>query len=557
MKCEICSDGQVVKKGNDYICSKCGALYAEEYMKRQTAYSSNNPGVAFDNNHKYVAPQYDPFQRRLILFYSPKGSGIEAYQTWKRMTPYTGCPNSDEQSQRANLVKAAEMEKSCNPWMEMEPIARCEEEALEYGFAYACGYHEGRIDEKEILTELKNGKISINSSYSKSGRDTKELEIKQCLLITAINKKHWDIVWYLLEHNCDINVEAFTTDKGIKVYETPLSAAIINSQNIEVFNELVKRGADIHQKIKNDCNEINLLSQAVSSCSTTIVKHLLSLGMDPNEESRNSTFTSVPLYDALINNKYDIAKVLIDAGADVDYVIRAKEADYTMLNWAVMMGDMQAFNLLIAAHANPNCIRVSHQGGSKNPALFDAVWLKRHEMVKRLILAGADVNCYQERKDGDHFTLLDQARTNLDTEIMPFLISHGASDRATSTVPVTRPQGKEPPKGIDFVSLYAQRNKHPENTTCYIAMVGPDERSLDVEVEFYLTPDEENLLKVYARGIYLHDESPLRGIYKKAFDATIQQTIRNYEMIGQNVNESSVRDYFLRTGIVIGRPRKY
>ena len=75
---------------------------------------------------------------------------------------------------------------------------------------------------------------------------------------------------------------------------------------------------------------------------------------------------------------------------------------------------------------------------------------------------------------------------------MPFLISHGASDKTTSTDPVTRLQGKEPPKGIDLVSLYAQMYKRPENTTCYIAMVGPDERSLDVEVEFYLTPEEKN-----------------------------------------------------------------
>ena len=409
---------------------------------------------------------------------------------------------------------------------------------------------------KEVLTELKNGKISVNSSFSQRNRETKEFETKQYILITAINKKDWDIVWYLLEHNCNISVEAFSTVKGIKVYETPLSAAIINSQNIEVFDALVKRGADIHQKIKVGSYEINLLSQAASSCSTAIVKHLLDSGMDINEESRY-TYTSVPLYDALLNNKYDNAKVLINAGADVDYVIRTREADYTMLNWAVMTGETQAFNLLIAAHANPNCKRVSHQGGGKNPALFDAVWQKRHDMVKRLILAGADVNCYQEREDGDHFTLLDQARANMDTDIIPFLISHGAVDNSTSSNPVTRLQGKEPPKGIDLVSLYAQMYKRSENTTCYIAMVGPDERSLDVEVEFYLTAEEEKLVNEYARRAYLRDEAPLREVYKKVFDAVIQQTVRNFEMTGRTVDESSVRSSFLRTGIVIGWPRKY
>lgn len=555
MMCEICGDGQVQKRGNDYVCSKCGALYAEEYMKNQAVFSLNYHGAPFDNAHKYVAPQYEPFQRRMVLFYSPKGSGIEAYQIWKKMTPYTGYPNSDEQSQRASLVKAAEMEKACNPWIEMEPIARCEEEALEYGVAYARGYYEGRMDEKVILTELKNGKISVNSSFSQRSRETKEIELKQYLLITAISKKHWEVVWYLLEHNCDINVEALSTVDGIKVYATPLSAAIIDSGNTEVYDALVKRGADIHQRIKVGSNEVNLLSQAASSCSTMIIKHLLDSGMDPNEESHN-TYISVPLYAALLSGRYDNAKVLIDAGADVDYVIHAKEADYTMLNWAVMMGEMQAFNLLIVAHANPNCIRVSHMGGGKNPALFDAVWKKRHEMVKRLILAGADVNCYQERADGN-FTLLDQARANLDTEIIPFLISHGAVDKTASTDPVTRLQGKEPPKGIDLISLYAQMYKRPENTTCYTAMVGSDEKSLDVEVEFYLTPEEEKLLEKYARGAYLRDEEPLKGVYKKAFDAVIQQTIRNLEMIGRIVDESSVRSSFLRTGIVIGIPRKY
>lgn len=556
MMCEICGEGQVVKQWNDYVCSKCGALYAEEYMKKRANCSFADQKSILNSNHKYVAPQYDPYQRRVVLFYSPKGSGIEAYQIWKTLTPYKGRPTDDEYTLRRNLVKAAEMEKACNPWMEMEPIARCEEEALEYGFSYTFDYYEGRVDEKEIMTKLKNGKISVNSSFSKRGRDTQELEIKQYLLVIAINKKNWDLVWYLLEHNCNINIEAFTTYNGIKVYITPLAAAIINAQNTEVFDALLKRGADIHQKVKIGNNEINLLSQAASSCSTRIVKHLLDSGMDPNEESRY-TYRSVPLYDALLNKKYDNAKVLIDAGADVNYVIRAREADYTMLNWAVIQGEMQAFNILIAAHANPNCIRVSHQGGAKNPALFDAVWLKRHEMVKRLVLAGADVNCYQEREDGVCSTLLDQARENLDTDIIPFLISHGAVDKMVSADPVTRLRGKEPPKGVNLVSMYAQMFKRPENTKRYVAMVGTDERSLDVEIEFYLTPEEERLLKQFVGEKYLRDEAPFRGIYKKAFDAFIQQTIRNFEMIGRSVDESSVRSSFLRTGVVIGIPRKY
>ena len=55
----------------------------------------------------------------------------------------------------------------------------------------------------------------------------------------------------------------------------------------------------------------------------------------------------------------------------------------------------------------------------------------------------------------------------------------------------------------------------------------------------------------------MRDEAPLRGVYKKAFDAVVQQTVRNFEMIGRTVDESSVRSSFLRTGIVIGWPRKY
>lgn len=417
-KCEICGSDSIQEQEDRFICGQCGAIYAYGYYNTRFP-GTDEPEAEAQEEHRYTQPSYeDPFQRRMILTYSVRGSGIEAYEKWKELHAGATRLDNNEITVRSALIDAAEKEKDCNPWMEMAPIARDEEQALEFGSMYAYQYMHGQIDADAVLKNLKNGKISVNSSLVRS-------DLKGCLLITAIRKPDRALVDYLFEHDCNIDVEGFkTAQDGQKIFETPLSAAI-EAGDTEIIDELIRRGADIHQKIRIGSVEMNLLSMAARGCSSSIVSHLIKCGMDPNEETFYA-FRCIPLYDALINQQYENAKVLIDAGADVNYIIRAQDADYTMLNWAIIHDDMEAFNLLLAAHADPNCIRVSHSGGGDNPALFDAVWKMRHEMVKRLVFAGADIHCCAERY-GQKVKLLDQARANLDIEISRFLVDHGAT----------------------------------------------------------------------------------------------------------------------------------
>ena len=77
------------------------------------------------------------------------------------------------------------------------------------------------------------------------------------------------------------------------------------------------------------------------------------------------------------------------------------------------------------AHADPNCLRVSHQGGGTNPALVDAIAEGQTIMAKRLIQAGADVN-KPMYINGRSLSPLEVAMLNSDFEMMSFLRSHGA-----------------------------------------------------------------------------------------------------------------------------------
>lgn len=281
-------------------------------------------------------------------------------------------------------------------------------------------YSKKQLTGNEVLRLVQAGEVSINTVW--------EIRTQRVTLLSAaINNKDHELATYLIENGSDVSAETFELvgNQNMKISKRPLFDAL-GSKQFEIAELLMSHGADINAFIQIDHIKTHYIAFAAGQADSETLDWMLKHGADPNDENDTyGGYRSVPLNNAIINKNYENAKLLLRAGANPDYIIKTASADFTVLNWAVFKNDITAFNILMDAHADPNCLRVSHQGGGTNPALVDAIAEGQTIMAKRLIQAGADVN-KPMYINGRSLSPLEVAMLNSDFEMMSFLRSHGA-----------------------------------------------------------------------------------------------------------------------------------
>jgi ankyrin repeat protein len=94
----------------------------------------------------------------------------------------------------------------------------------------------------------------------------------------------------------------------------PLHLAIFN-QNIEAINLLYDFGADINQRLDSVSYPL-IWSMETFDVTYELIEHLLSLGADPNLVDQTQGVS--PLNVAILTNKIDLVKLLIQYGANVN-----------------------------------------------------------------------------------------------------------------------------------------------------------------------------------------------------------------------------------------------
>lgn len=134
-----------------------------------------------------------------------------------------------------------------------------------------------------------------------------------------------------------------------------------------------------------------------------------------NINKKLGTFGSTVLMKAVINNNFEITKLLIDAKADLN--VKDDKNGSTALLKAVIGNDFKITKLLVEAHADLNV-----KNNNDDTALIRAVSKNKFRIAKLLVDAGADLNV--KNKKGE--TALIVAATNEYNEITKLLIKKGA-----------------------------------------------------------------------------------------------------------------------------------
>ena len=232
------------------------------------------------------------------------------------------------------------------------------------------------------------------------------------------------LVEYLLRNGADPNCERVLADDS---RYSPLIDSIHDWPNTEIPKMLIEAGADVNYRSINGALEVPVLSYAIHAGNVGIVERLLSKGADPNCErvlADGSRYS--PLLDSIaVWPNDEIASILINAGADVNYIGSVSGVRLPVLSGAICNGNVGMVERLLHMGADPNCERV-FADGSRYSALRDSatVW-PNAEITKLLIKAGADVN-YVGLQGNNKIPVLCGAIHKGDAAIIKLLLGNGA-----------------------------------------------------------------------------------------------------------------------------------
>ena len=243
-------------------------------------------------------------------------------------------------------------------------------------------------------------------------------------LMDAIINEDISAVSQLLSKGVDPNCELILSD-GSRT--SPLFYSIVDWSNDEIAKLLIDAGADVNYIDDSDGAESPLLFYSVLLGSSMLVEYLLRNGADPNRErilKDGSRYS--PLIDSIhARPNTEIPKMLIEAGADVNYRSINGALEVPVLSYAICAGNVGIVERLLSKGADPNCERVLADGSRYSPLLDSIEVWPNDEITKLLIGAGADVN-YVGFTKGVKFPVLHAAISESNVDILKLLLSKGA-----------------------------------------------------------------------------------------------------------------------------------
>ena len=270
----------------------------------------------------------------------------------------------------------------------------------------------------EIANLLIDAGADVN--YVEQGR-----QLKCPVLISAIVMGNVKLVRRLLEKGANPNCERIFQE-GTRY--SALRDSIAEWPNDEIANLLIDAGADVNYVAQGEKLKCPVLNSAIFKGNVKLVRRLLEKGANPNCERvfKNGTCYSA-LRDSIAEWPNDeIANMLIDAGADVNYAEQGDQLKCPVLISAIFMGNVKLVRRLLEKGANPNCERV-FKDGRRDSALHDSIYQWPNDEIANLLIdAGADVN-YADQSEQLSCPVLISAITKGNVELVRRLLEKGAN----------------------------------------------------------------------------------------------------------------------------------
>lgn len=178
---------------------------------------------------------------------------------------------------------------------------------------------------------------------------------------------------------------------------------------------------DVNATAYGRTGQENALASLVSKSKPGCISYLLSKGVNPNYGSPSPWYDYV-FSENIKNGKVDEVKAFLTAGADVNIA----SSRTTVLGQAIDMKRQEIAKLLVEAGANPNYCNDEMERG--RPPIYYAIKRNDYKMVKLLVDNKANVNCNSFNECRCSGSPLDQASDDrrIDSRVIDILIENGA-----------------------------------------------------------------------------------------------------------------------------------
>ncbi|KAI0098946.1 ankyrin repeat-containing domain protein [Nemania sp. FL0031] len=283
-----------------------------------------------------------------------------------------------------------------------------------------------------------------------SHRQVGDIDSREGLsLIFAIRSRQWDLVSLLLEDpfipgSAGSQLYADWSDTDCRWDKTPLCAALL-SENKYVIEAMTKRGytlhhndiwplmeaahESVHQELWNQLSLQNIdlsshrafLVYAIESSNIEKVREYVKIidCLDFNCEP----YTKYPYEDVsplVIATRYDsieILRILLDAGAGVDFIVPTYERGETALQHAATNGHLHLVKFLLDRGARVDPLAQLEHGAT--PLQYSAIW--GHLKIAQLLVSyGANINAPPAKQFGR--TTLEGAAEHGRLDMVQFLL---------------------------------------------------------------------------------------------------------------------------------------
>ena len=228
------------------------------------------------------------------------------------------------------------------------------------------GKASGTEPKAAAFDEPKNPpKRQAPRSFTLAGESDKKalMDAIKCADIASVSQ--------LLAKGVDPNCERVLADGS---RSSVLRDCILRWPNEAIASILINAGADVNYIGNVNGAKVPVLSTAICKGNVGIVERLLSKGADPNCErvfADGSRYS--PLRDSIVEWPNDaIASILINAGADVNYIGNVNGVKFPVLASAIFKGNVGIVERMLRKGANP-CCEIVFNDGSRSSVLRDCI----------------------------------------------------------------------------------------------------------------------------------------------------------------------------------------